>query len=49
MVTIVNHSDEDTWVDMTHTVDGEWMLELPRHCEITAWMPLPEPYKEAQE
>lgn len=48
MVTIVNHSDEDTWVDMAHTVDGEWMLELPRHCEITAWMPSPEPYKGEQ-
>ena len=46
MVTIVNHSDEDTWVDISQTIDGEWMLELPMHCKIIAWMPLPDPYKE---
>ncbi len=48
MVTIVNHSDEDTWVDMTYTIDGEWALELPRHCKITAWRNLPEPYREGE-
>lgn len=45
MVTIVNHSDEDTWVDMTQTIDGEWACELPKYCEIVAWMPLPDPWK----
>lgn len=48
MVTIVNHSDEDTWVDTTYTIDGEWALELPRHCKITAWCELPEPYREGE-
>lgn len=48
MVTIVNHSDEDTWVDMTQTLDGEWACELPKYCEIVAWMPLPEAWKGKQ-
>jgi hypothetical protein len=46
MVTIVNHSDEDTWVDVTYTIDGEWACELPKYCKIVAWMPLPECYRE---
>ena len=45
LVTIVNYDDDDIWVDATHTIDGEWILELPRHCKITAWQPLPEPYR----
>lgn len=48
IVAIVNHSDEDTWVDMTYTIDGEWACELPKYCEIAAWMPLPEPYREGE-
>lgn len=48
MVTIVNHSDEDTWVDMTYTIDGEWVCELPKYCKIVAWMPLPEAYREGE-
>lgn len=46
LVTIANHDDNDIWVDISHTIDGEWALKLPRYCEITAWMPLPEPYRE---
>lgn len=46
LVSVLNGDDEDDWVDVSHTIDGEWMLELPRHCKILAWMPLPEPYRE---
>ena len=49
LVSVENHDDEDMWVYISQTVDGEWQLELPRHCEIIAWMPLPEPYKERRE
>ena len=45
LVSVVNYDDEDTWVYISQTIDGKWALELPRHCEITAWMPLPEPYR----
>lgn len=32
-----------------HTTDGEWRTsDLPVHHEVTAWMPLPEPYKEGE-
>ena len=46
LVSIYNSDDEDEWVDVSQTIDGEWKTELPRHCEIVAWMPLPEPYRE---
>lgn len=49
LVTIVNHDDDDIWVDVTQTVDGEWALELQQHCEIIAWCPLPKPYREGGE
>lgn len=49
LVTVSNREDEDEWVDMSYTVDGEWMLELPMYCKIVAWMPLPEPWKGEQE
>ncbi len=45
LVSIVNRSDEDSWVDVSHTIDGEWALELPRYCKILAWQKLPEPYR----
>ena len=45
LVSIVNPSDEDSWVDISHTIDGEWALELPRYCKILAWTYLPEPYR----
>lgn len=44
LVSIYNSADEDEWVDVSQTIDGEWRVELPRHCKIAAWMPLPEPY-----
>ena len=46
LVSIYNSDDEDEWVDVSQTIDGEWRTELPRHCKIVAWMPLPEPYRE---
>ena len=46
LVNVVNYDDEDMWVYISQTIDGMWALELPRHCEITAWCELPEPYKE---
>lgn len=45
LVSVVNRSDEDSWVYISHTIDGEWALVLPRHCKVIAWMPLPEPYQ----
>lgn len=49
LVSVVNGDDEDIWTYISQTIDGEWALELPRHCKIIAWMPLPEPYKEGEE
>ena len=49
LISILNSDDEDEWVDVSHTIDGEWVLELPRHCKILAWMPLPHPYREVSE
>ena len=46
LVSVYNSDDEDEWVDVSQTIDGEWRIELPRHCKIVAWMPLPKPYKE---
>lgn len=54
LVTIVHHAnDDDVYVDMAYTVDGDWQLtypidddpDIPKWCEIIAWMPLPEPYR----
>lgn len=42
----ITREDEDAWCDISQTIDGEWALELPKHCEIAAWKPLPEPYRE---
>lgn len=49
LVSILNSDDEDAWLDISHTIDGEWALELPRYCEIIAWMPLPVPYQKEGE
>ena len=55
LVTIVHHAnDDDVFVDMACTVDGKWQLthpidddpDIPKWCEVIAWMPLPEPYRE---
>ena len=45
LVSVANHDDEDIWTYISQTIDGEWALELPAHCEITAWRELPEPYR----
>lgn len=45
LVSIINRDDEDEWVDISQTIDGNWTLELPRHCKITAWRPLPPAFK----
>lgn len=45
LVSVANYDDEATWTYISQTIDGNWALELPRHCEIVAWMPLPEPYQ----
>lgn len=46
LVSIYNSDDEDEWVDVSQTIDGEWRIELLRQWKIVAWMPLPKPYKE---
>jgi hypothetical protein len=46
LISITNREDEDAWSDISQTIDGKWALELPRHCKITAWRNLPEPYRE---
>ena len=57
LVTVVHHAnDDDVFVDMACTVDGKWQLtypfdddpDIPKWCEIIAWMPLPEPYEGEQ-
>lgn len=45
LVSVINRDDEDEWVDISQTIDGNWTLELPRYCKIIAWMPLPKPYQ----
>lgn len=45
LVSIANYDDENIWTDISQTIDGEWALELPSHCKIIAWMPLPLPYQ----
>lgn len=57
LVTIVNHgNDDERNVDVACTVDGEWRLAyptdspcIPRWCDVIAWMPLPEPYREEEQ
>lgn len=46
LVSVANYDDEDIWTYISQTIDGEWALELPNHCKIIAWMPLPAPYRE---
>jgi len=48
LVSVANYDDEDIWTYISQTIDGEWTLELPIHCKIIAWMPLPEPWKGEQ-
>lgn len=59
LTTIVNHAnDGELYVWLLKTVDGKWydyipnedgMHEIPYWCEVIAWMPLLEPYKEGEE
>lgn len=54
LVTVYNKYDDDLFVDVGYTVDGNWLsatvtnpipIEL---FDVLAWMPLPEPYKEGE-
>lgn len=45
LVSVANYDDDDIWTYISQTIDGEWALELPSHCKIIAWMPLPAPWK----
>ena len=45
LVSVTNYDDEDIWTYISQTIDGEWALELPNHCKIIAWMPLPAPWE----
>ena len=45
LISIVNRDDEDAWIYVSHTIDGEWTLDLSRYCKVLAWMPLPPAYK----
>jgi len=49
LVSVANYDDEDIWTYISQTIDGEWALELPSHCKIIAWMPLPKPYEGRQD
>ena len=57
LVTVINHgNDDDVFVDMACTADGEWQLNypqddnpfIPKWCDVVAWMPLPKPWKGAE-
>lgn len=58
LATIVNHAnDGELYCWLLKTVDGKWYdyvpnadgeHEIPFWCEVIAWMPLPEPYKEGE-
>ena len=42
---------EEEIVDVAYTTDGEWgndLLRWNKEAKVTAWMPLPEPYREEQ-
>lgn len=58
LATIVNHEDnENRFIDIIYTQEGRWKrcnadtdrTTIPDWCEVVAWMPLPEPYKEGEE
>lgn len=59
LATIVDHkNDGELYVWLLKTVDGKWYdyipnedgsQEVPYLCEVIAWMPLPEPYKDGEE
>lgn len=52
LMTVYDENDEDLIVDYGHTKDGEWysetadeFIECIADWKVTAWMPLPEPWK----
>lgn len=46
----VKYDDGMRIVKESGTHDGEWIDEKRNiHCKVTAWMPLPEPYKENED
>lgn len=55
LVTVYNKYDDDLFVDVGYTVDGNWLsatVTNPIPIElfnVLAWMPLPEPYAEEGE
>lgn len=59
LATIVNHAnDGELYVWLLKTVDGKWYdyvpnkdgtHKIPYWCEVIAWMPLPEPYKDGEQ
>lgn len=49
LISIVNRDDEDAWIYVSHTIDGEWALDLSRYCKVLAWRPLPSPYQPEEE
>lgn len=57
LTTVINHgADDETFVDMMVTVDGEWKTVHPIDgdndivdwCEVVAWMPLPPVYTKGE-
>lgn len=46
LISVLNSADEDEWVDVAQTIDGDWALELSRYSKVIAWQPLPSPYSE---
>lgn len=53
LITVFEKNDDDIIIDLGCTRDGEWYSQrtdcfIPSNWKVTAWMPLPEPYKENQ-
>ena len=51
LMSVCNAKDDESIIDYGHTVDGQWFSEttdcfVPPNWNVTAWMPLPEPYRE---
>ena len=54
LMTVYNAEDEVTIIDYGHTVSGSWYSDItdcPVPCwwEVTAWMPLPQPWEGADD
>lgn len=53
LMTVFNEEDDETVIDYGQMRDGEWYsistdIIIPNWWKVTAWMPLPEPYKGGQ-